>query len=98
MKLSEIISRLEAKFPKQNAESWDNVGLLVGNKNNDIKKIQISLDVTSKVIDEAIKNKVDLIISHHPLIFSAIKEINTDSLIGEKILKLIENKISVYSL
>lgn len=98
MKLSEIISRLEAKFPKQNAESWDNVGLLVGNKNNDIKKIQISLDVTLKVIDEAIKNKVDLIISHHPFIFSAIKEINTDSLIGEKILKLIENEISVYSL
>ena len=98
MKLSEIISKLEKKFPKQNAESWDNVGLLVGRKENEIKKIQISLDVTMKVIDEAIKNKVDLIISHHPIIFFSIKEINSDSLIGKKILKLIENKISVYSL
>lgn len=98
MKLSEIISKLEKKFPKQNAESWDNVGLLVGRKENEIKKIQISLDVTLKVIEEAIKNKVDLIISHHPIIFSSIKEINSDSLIGKKILKLIENNISVYSL
>ena len=98
MKLSEIISKLEKKFPKQNAESWDNVGLLVGRKENEIKKIQISLDVTMKVIDEAVKNKVDLIISHHPIIFSSIKEINSDSLIGKKILKLIENNISVYSL
>ena len=78
MKLSEIISKLEKKFPKQNAESWDNVGLLVGRKENEIKKIQISLDVTMKVIDEAVKNKVDLIISHHPIIFSSIKEINSD--------------------
>ncbi|MFR4519747.1 MAG: Nif3-like dinuclear metal center hexameric protein, partial [Fusobacterium sp.] len=46
MKLSEIISRLEEKFPRQNAESWDNVGLLIGNRENEIKKIQISLDVT----------------------------------------------------
>ena len=98
MKLSEIISRLEEKFPRQNAESWDNVGLLIGNRENEIKKIQISLDVTMRVIENAVENNVDLIISHHPFIFSPIKDINNDSIIGRKILKLIENKIAVYSL
>lgn len=98
MRLSEIISRLENKFPKSNAESWDNVGLMVGNKEREIKKIQISLDVTMKVIDNAVENGVDLIISHHPFIFSPLKEINTDSLMGRKLMKVIENKIAVYSL
>lgn len=98
MRLSEIINRLENKFPKYNAESWDNVGLMVGNRESEIKKIQISLDVTMKAIDNAIENGVDLIISHHPFIFSPLKDINSDSLMGRKILKLIENKISVYSL
>ena len=98
MKLSEIISRLEEKFPRQNAESWDNVGLLIGNRENEIKKIQISLDVTMRVIENAVENNVDLIISHHPFIFSPVKDINNDSIIGRKILKLIENKIAVYSL
>ena len=98
MKLSEIISRLEEKFPRQNAESWDNVGLLIGNRENEIKKIQISLDVTMRVIENAVENNVDLIISHHPFIFSPVKDINNDSVIGRKILKLIENKIAVYSL
>ena len=98
MKLSEIINRLEEKFPRQNAESWDNVGLLIGNRENEIKKIQISLDVTMRVIENAVENNVDLIISHHPFIFSPIKDINNDSITGRKILKLIENKIAVYSL
>ena len=98
MKLSEIINPLEKVFPKSNMEEWDNVGLMIGDRDMEIKKIQISLDVTMNVIDNAIKNNVDLIISHHPFIFNPIKNINTDSLLGRKILKLIENKIAVYSL
>ena len=84
MKLSEIISRLEEKFPRQNAESWDNVGLLIGNRESEIKNIQISLDVTVKAVEKAVENKVDLIISHHPFIFSPLKEINNDTVIGIK--------------
>lgn len=98
MKLSEIISRLEERFPKQNMESWDNVGLMIGDKEREIEKIQISLDVTMKVIEKAAAEGVDLIISHHPFIFSPIKDINSDTLLGRKILKLIENKIAVYSM
>lgn len=98
MKLSKIIKLLEEKFPLNNAEEWDNVGLLVGNRKQEVKKIQLSLDITDKVIDKAIEAKVDLIISHHPFIFKSNKKINTDSLVGRKALKLISNGISVYTL
>lgn len=98
MKLSKIIKLLEEKFPVKNAEDWDNIGLLVGNRKKEIKKIQISLDITEKVIEKAIEEKVDLIISHHPFIFGSIKKINTDSLVGRKILELISNDICVYTL
>lgn len=98
MKLSRIIGCLESRFPKSLAESWDNVGLMVGKRENEIKKIQISLDATMKAVDNAVENGADLIITHHPLIFSPLKNVNSDSLTGRKILKLIENKISVYSL
>ena len=98
MRLSKIIKLLEEKFPVKNAEEWDNVGLLVGDRKQEIKKLQISLDITEKVIEKAIEEKVDLIISHHPFIFGSIKKINTDSLVGRKILKLISNNISVYTL
>lgn len=98
MILNEIINKLEKKFPVENKEDWDNVGLLIGRKNKEIKKIQVSLDITKNVIENAINENVDLIISHHPLIFNSLKKINDNSLLGEKILKLIENKIAVYSM
>ena len=98
LKVSDIIKMLEKKFPKQNAESWDNVGLLVGDSKQEVQKIQISLDVTEKVIDHAVENNIDLIISHHPMIFSPLKAINDNSLNGRKILKLIKNDIAVYSM
>ncbi|MFK4786019.1 Nif3-like dinuclear metal center hexameric protein [Fusobacterium sp. MFO224] len=98
MKLSKIIKLLEEKFPLKNAEEWDNVGLLVGDRKQEIKRVQMSLDITDEVIEKAIGEKVDLIISHHPFIFRANKKINSDSLVGRKILKLISNNISVYTL
>ncbi|WP_319204162.1 Nif3-like dinuclear metal center hexameric protein [uncultured Ilyobacter sp.] len=98
MRLSEITKKLEKAFPKNMAESWDNVGLLIGEKNKDVKKIQISLDATDRVIEEAVKNKADLIITHHPLIFSPLKAINDSTLLGKKIMKLIKNDIALYSM
>ncbi|MEF9933404.1 MAG: Nif3-like dinuclear metal center hexameric protein [Cetobacterium sp.] len=98
MTISDIIKELEKKFPKNFAESWDNVGLLVGDRKQDIKKIIVTLDATESVIDMAIERNADLIISHHPLIFSPIKHIDFSELIGRKIMKLIKNNISLYSL
>ena len=98
MKVSDIIRKLEKKFPKSNAEGWDNVGLLVGSSKDEVRKIQVSLDATEEVIGRAIDNNVDMLITHHPLIFSPLKAINDSSLLGRKILKLVKNGIALYSL
>ncbi len=98
MKMSKIIEKLEEKYPLKNAEEWDNVGLLVGRRNKEIKKIQISLDITTDVLEKAVKNNIDLIISHHPFIFSPLKKINGDSIVGRKILTAVENNIGIYSM
>ena len=98
MKLKTLIKKLEAHYPKNLSESWDNVGLLLGDSESEIKKVQLSLDVTESVVDRAVENGVDLIISHHPMIFSGLKRITNTTLVGKKILKLIKNNISVYSM
>lgn len=92
----DIIKILEEKFPIKNAEDWDNVGLLIGNPDKNIKKIQFSIDATLEAIDKAIENKVDMIITHHPIIFKAIKNINEENILGKKIINLIKNNINVY--
>lgn len=97
MKLSEIAKLIEAEFPQSDAYEWDNVGILFGSKNKEVKKALLSLDVNLAVIKEAIENKVDLIISHHPILFGGIKKINDDSLNGQILLALAENNIAVYS-
>ncbi len=93
MKVAEIISFLEDFAPSELAEEWDNVGLLVGKSHYDVKKILVTLDLNDEVLKEAIENEVDLIITHHPVIFKPLNKINDDLLI-----KAIRNDISVYSL
>ena len=98
MKLKDIMGELYSLYNPKIAEEWDNVGLIIGDENKEIEKIAICLDVTKKVIKKAIEEKIDLIISHHPLIFSSIKKITNETVLGGKILNLIENKIAVYSI
>lgn len=97
MKLYEIIERLEKEFPPEGAYEWDNVGLLVGDKNGDIKKAVTALDVTEKAVDAAIEFGAELIVSHHPVIFSGINKITKDTALGRTLIKAIENKISIYA-
>ena len=98
MRLKKIIKQLEGKFPLELAEEWDNVGLLLDSTRREIKSIMLCLDITRDIVDNAVANKVDLIISHHPFIFSPLKKITTDEVNGEKILKLARNNIAVYSM
>ena len=98
MKAREIINILEKKFPRSNAEEWDNVGLLIGDYDKEIKKIQFSIDATVEAIENAISRNVDMIITHHPVIFKAIKNINEQEILGKKIRALIKNDINVYSI
>lgn len=96
MRAKDIIKVIEERFPLVNAEDWDNVGLLVGDINKEIKKIQFSIDATVEAIENAIKWNVDMIITHHPIIFKAIKSIREQEILGKKLRKLIKNDINVY--
>ncbi|ERK31621.1 Nif3-like dinuclear metal center hexameric protein [Clostridium intestinale] len=97
MKLEQIINIMEKIAPPILKEDYDNVGLMVGDKTSDIKKVLIALDCTLDVIEEAKEHNVDLIITHHPLIFRKPSTITTDTLMGKKIIKLIKNNINLYS-
>ena len=80
------------------AEKWDNVGLMLGNYNKEVKKVLVCLDVTTKVVKEAIDKKINLIVSHHPLIFKPLKNLDfTEDFKSNIIRNLIKNDISVIS-
>lgn len=97
MKISDVIERLEKEFPQELAYEWDNVGLLVGDRNREVKTVVTCLDVTDKVIEFAKEYEAELIISHHPVIFSPINCINRDTKSGKLLMDAIENKIAIYS-
>ncbi len=83
--------------PLRLAESWDNVGLLVGDRTRATSRIMTCLTITPNVVDEAIDEKVDLIITHHPLPFKALQRITTDSVSGGMLLRLIGAGTAIYS-
>ena len=70
------------------AEEWDNVGLLLGYRGAKVERLMVVLDISPAVVEEAVKKNVDMIIAHHPLIFSPLKRIVDDSLVGRLILPL----------
>ncbi len=98
MKCREIIGKLEQLSPKHYACGWDNVGLLVGRKEKDVHKIMVALDASREVVKAAVSEGVDMLITHHPMIFSAIKQVNEDDFISEKVLTLAEHGICYYAM
>ena len=92
--LEELMEKIAPSYLK---EDYDNVGLMVGNSEDKIKGILISLDCTLEAIDEAIDKKCNLIFTHHPLLFKRPYSISDETLLGKKIIKLIKNDINVYS-
>ena len=93
--VSEILSYITEVAPIHWQESYDNSGLLVGNANALVDKVLLTLDLTEKVIDEAIENSFHLVISHHPLIFKGLKNILMDDTTGRIITKAIKHDISI---
>ena len=94
----DIMNVIEATYPKHAALEWDNVGLLVGCTEKEVKKIYVALDATDEVIDAAIENGVDMLITHHPLIFSPLKKITDEHFIGNRVVKLLQHDISYYAM
>ena len=99
MKVSEIAEILNNWMPTSIAEDFDNVGLIVGDPESLVKKILITLDTTIDVVDEAIKEDCNLIISYHPIIFNGLKRITPDSgYVQKSIIKAVKNNISIYAI
>ena len=88
LKLSEITDVIEKFAPLPLQESYDNAGLIVGNKNMEVSGALICLDSTEEVIDEAIKNDFNLVIAHHPIVFSGLKKINGENYVERVVIKI----------
>ena len=94
----EVIEILNKIAPENFALEWDNVGLLVGEKKMEIKKIVIGLDLTDEIMDKAINLNANMIITHHPIFFRGIKKINDDDKESLRTMKLIKNNICFYAM
>lgn len=97
MKVSAIKELIETAFPPQCAEEWDNIGLLVGRSDKEVKKVLLTLDITPFVVKEAVSEKVDMIVSHHPMMFSGINRITDNTVEGKMLLDLIGADIAVFA-
>ena len=97
MKLSDLCSYLDSAVPLSFQEGYDNSGLQVGLPEKEISSALVTLDITELVIDEAIQKGCDIIVSHHPLIFSSIKKITGRSPSDRILIRAIKNDIAVYS-
>ncbi|MCK0158456.1 Nif3-like dinuclear metal center hexameric protein [Cellulophaga sp. F20128] len=98
MTVKEITAIVEEFAPLEYAESFDNIGLLVGDENAKVTGVLVTLDTLENVIDEAIEKKCNLILSFHPIIFSGLKKITGANYVERVVLKAIKNDISIYSM
>ena len=98
MKLFEISNYLDTRVPLALQEEYDNCGLLIGDKKAKINSVLICLDCTEEVINEAIKKKHNLIISHHPILFHGLKKITGSNYVEKIIEKAIKNNIAIYAM
>lgn len=95
--VSELLLHFEEFWPKNQAEDWDRVGLVVGSADDHVRQILVSVDLTDAVIDEAIKCGASLILTHHPLLLRAVHSVSESETKGYLIAKLIRNNIACFS-
>lgn len=95
--VADIIKIMEEIAPPVMAEDWDNVGLMLGRRCKAVKKLLLALDITGEVVQQAIAQKADMIITHHPLIFRGLKRVTDNEWQQELLLTLAEKGIAVYS-
>jgi dinuclear metal center YbgI/SA1388 family protein len=98
MNISSIINSLETFAPLGYQESYDNCGLLTGNANWQCTGVLCTLDCIEQVVDEAIAKSCNLIVAHHPIIFSGLKKITGKTYIEQTIIKAIKNDIAIYAI
>lgn len=97
MTVLEIITEIERFAPLAYQEDYDNCGLITGQKTQVVSGALLTLDCTEEIIDEAIKNNCNLVIAHHPVLFSGLKKINGNNYVERTIIKAIQNNIAIYA-
>ena len=99
MTVAQIYEKLSQRIPEHLREEWDNDGLMCASDDSiEVKRTLITLDITEEVVDYAVANDFDLIVSHHPLIFRPLKAVVEDDHVARKVIKLIKNDVAVISL
>lgn len=91
----DIYNKINEYAPFEEALDWDNSGLLVGDFENGVDRVLVALDLDDDVVDKAVSDHADLVVTHHPLIFGSLKAVTTEDFIARRVIKLIENHISV---
>ena len=97
MKVKEITDIIEDFAPLAYQESYDNSGLIVGSPDDEVTGVLISLDCIETVLDEALSLNCNMIVAHHPIVFSGLKKINGKNYIERVIVKAIKNNIAIYA-
>ncbi len=98
MVLKDLIGRLEQVAPEHLAEDWDNVGLLVGDRMQEVHKIFLALDADDAAVAQAADAGAQLLLVHHPLIFSPLRRVSCDDFIGARVVKLLRAGMSCYAM
>ncbi|WP_452228586.1 Nif3-like dinuclear metal center hexameric protein [Lacinutrix sp. MEBiC02404] len=98
MIVQDVINYLEEFSPLAYAEDFDNVGLLVGNKNTNLTGVLVTLDTLEEVVDEAIRENCNLIVSFHPIIFKGLKKITGKTYVERVVIKAIKHDIAIFSM
>jgi dinuclear metal center YbgI/SA1388 family protein len=97
MKVRDIIEVIEGFAPLSIQEGWDNSGLCVGSPEDEVSSVLLALDCTEALVDEAVECGADMIITHHPLIFSGLKKISPQDQVGAAVIKAIKNGVAIYA-
>ena len=96
-KVRDVVKVIEEFAPLGIQESWDNSGLCIGSPDAPVSSVLLGLDCTPELVDEAVSCGADMIVTHHPLIFSGLKKISPDDQVGEAVIKAIRAGISIYA-
>ena len=97
MKVKEIIKVIEDFAPLSVQEGWDNSGLCIGSPEAEVNGVLLALDCTPELVDEAVACGADMIVTHHPLIFSGLKKISPETKVGLAVMKAISAGVSIYA-
>ena len=96
--IKDVVRQLENFAPLSLQESYDNSGLIVGNSGTEVKNVLLCIDCTEEVVEEAVKKKCNLIISHHPILFSPLKRLNGNNYVERTIMTAIKNEVAIYAM